>query len=161
MITSIIVFVGSIVWGSFIQKRTINKKYGGIMELEKHKLQKVENLLKDKLGIIEVEHYALLDTLVNKEIDETEGNKSFPFINTIRQLIIAVLITGLLSYSFKQMADGNSALAQSLLALYIMIIGTIIIVASFVYSNREFTRKYKLKQISKLISELQLKKSLE
>jgi uncharacterized membrane protein YraQ (UPF0718 family) len=161
MITSILLIIGSIIWGDFIQKKTINNKYDGIQNLEKHKLEKVEGFLKENLKIEKLEHYTLLDTLVTKQIEEIKENKSFPFLNTIRQLLMAVLITGLLSYSFKQLTDGNSILAQSLLALYIMILGTILIVGSFIYSTREFTRKYKLKQISKLITELQLRMSLK
>lgn len=160
MICSILFFILSIIWASTIQKKSIKSKYGTMEKYEIYKLESVEHFLRIDLNIAKIEQYALLDSLVRKEIEEIEESRLFPFINTIRQLIIAVLITGLLSYSLKQIAEGDSALGQSLLVFYIMIIGTIIILSSIIYSNREFTKKYKLKQISKLICELQLKSSL-
>ncbi|PAE08369.1 hypothetical protein CHI12_06640, partial [Terribacillus saccharophilus] len=107
-----------------------------------------------------IKQYEILDTIIKKEMELFEDTQRFPFTNTIRQFSLALFITGLLSYSLKEIIGGNSQLGISLLTLYLTLLGTIIIVASLVYVLRDFTNIYKLKNLSKLVSELQLRNSI-
>lgn len=150
----------SIIWGSYLQSIFIKRKYKNQVNYEKIKLNEVNTFIKDVLEIRTVKQYEILDSIIKKEIEILEDNKKFPFANTIRQLFIAIFITGLLSYSFKELMDGDSRIGLSLLALYLMIIGSIIIVSSIFYSFKSNTKINKLKQISRLISELQLRISI-
>lgn len=160
IIVSIVVATGSFIWIYFIQKKIIENKYGGLRQLKKGQLHKAECLFKVNLDVEEIEEYKLLEVLVNKEIEEHES-KSFPFINTIKQLVLAIFIAGLLSYSVSELADGNGKFAYSLLLIYLFIIGTLIIIGLFTFGLQEFTKKYKLRKISKLLIEIQLKKTIE
>ena len=160
MVGILLFYLGGIFWCSSINGRNIKSIYGDYQKYEEHKLSKIDTVIKEVFKINSVEHYKLLDSLVMKEIEEIDEIKTFPFSNTIKQLVIAVLITGLLSYSFKELMNGNSELGFPLLTLYLMILGTIVMLSSLIYILRENTKKYKLKQISKLITELQLRLSI-
>lgn len=160
MIVSIISFIVSLILAGLIQKKFIEKTYSNIDNYKMTKLESVENCIKEKFKVEQKEDYILIETLNSNEIEQIEENTNIPFLNTIRQLSISVLITGLLTYSFSQLSEGKKEQAQILLGVYIMIIGTLIIISSIVYNTREFTRKYKLKQIRLLISELKIKLSI-
>jgi len=156
MIVSIVIFICSTLFGGYIRKTIIQRKYGGAEGLERYKLFKIETRIKEKLHIENLNEFSLLNTLVQKEIDKIENNNNFPLMNIIKQLFIAVLVTGLLAYSFKELGNGNTELALALLTIYIMIIGSLIFLSSILYITREYTTLYKLRQISQIIIEIQL-----
>lgn len=157
MIALILIYIASIVWSGFIHVNNIKREFKSIKEYEDYKLTEINKFIKKELGLKTVKQYELLDSLVKKEIEISESIRKFPFSNTIRQLLVAVLITGLLSYSFKEMISGNKQIGFSLLELYLMIIGTIIIIGVLIYSLRDYDKINKLKHISRIISELLIK----
>ncbi|ADU32136.1 hypothetical protein [Evansella cellulosilytica] len=161
IIFSIIIYIGSVICGVIIQKNSIKKKYGSLQEYEEEKIRKVKKCIVNYFNHsdeseVNHEHFELIDKLIRKELEENEENRTIPFFNTVRQLFIAVLVTGLLSYSFSQLGTENDYVAVPLLTLYIMIIGFLIFFGSTIFLFREFTKKYKLKQISRVLIEIQI-----
>ncbi|WP_416825201.1 hypothetical protein [Ectobacillus polymachus] len=156
MLASIALYIVSIFGIGFIRGKGIVRKYGSNDKFEEHKLNEIDEFIKKKLGLKSVKQYELLDSLLKKEIEIIEDIKKFPFSSIITQLFVAVLITGLLSYSIKELVNGDSKVGLSLFALYLMIIGTIIMFGLLVYSLRDFGKIKKLKHISRIISELSI-----
>ncbi|MEY8742798.1 hypothetical protein AB9M62_25375 [Bacillales bacterium AN1005] len=154
MTGAIIIYLISILSGAYLQARFIKTTYGSNEKFEEHKLNEIKKFIKQKFNIASVKQYELLDNLIKKEIEVIEFNRKFPFSNTIRQLIVAVLVTGLLSYSIREFTNGDKQMGVSLLSLYLLIIGTLFILGTLIYSLKDFGKLYKLKNISRILSEL-------
>lgn len=161
MLVLLLLYIGGIIWTNWIIRKNIKRFYNNYEEYEKDKLNKFHKYIEENLKIRSFEQYTLLDTLVLREIEELKELKNFPFKNTIKQLGIAVLITGLLSYSFHELRSGNIDLALQLIHLYILIIGNIIMIGVVIYLLSGYTRESKLKKIRKIITEIQLNISIK
>ncbi|MDV2581691.1 hypothetical protein [Alkalibacillus haloalkaliphilus] len=125
-----------------------------------NKLFTVNKYLIKDVGIRNLEDYYLIDNIIAREMEVLSEYKKFPFASTLRQLILGVLIVGLLSYSFSELVEGDSVLGASLLMIYIMISGSILMFSFFLYSIKDLTKIHKLKEIRKLIAKLQLHVSI-
>ncbi|AOT68295.1 hypothetical protein [Geosporobacter ferrireducens] len=152
-----ILYITAIFVGREVLKKSIIKRYGTLFNFEKHKRESFRKKL-EELNIKNREHYEVLDELLKKEIELEEDTRKFPFLNILSQLGTALIITVFLGLSIQLMVDGYEAQAAKLMIVYVVIIAGLSIFSSFIYGLRDFTRSYKLKQISKLVSELKLLK---
>ncbi|GEM04773.1 hypothetical protein HMI01_17610 [Halolactibacillus miurensis] len=158
MVLTVSFYFSSIVYASYIHQKIIVSDYKSINEYEEHKIEKIDLCIKENVKINSEEDYQLIDTLLVKEIKLLEDSKKIPLSIIIRQLIVSVLITGLLTYSLRELMNGNNEVGMPLFKLYMLILGTMIMISSFLYMLKEFSKINKLKQISKIITELQLRK---
>lgn len=157
MIFILIIYILSIVLSASVKGLIFKARFGSYRNYQRHKLVQIDKFIKEETKITNTNDYQLIDKLIRKEIGIIRYNKRFPFIDTIRQLLIAVLITGLLSYSVTELINGDSQIGYSLFSLYLMIVGSLIIIGILIYNLRDFGKLYKLKQISKILSELQIR----
>ncbi|WP_201713032.1 hypothetical protein [Rossellomorea arthrocnemi] len=103
-----------------------------------------------------------LDAYVTKEIDYLSNSPAAYNHPYIRSLVVALFTSGLLSFSFKSLSDGNTEQAKLLLMLYLLIIGILMILISSVYMFREsFSRLSKLKSLSLILSRILVEIALQ
>ncbi|PFG07781.1 hypothetical protein [Bacillus sp. es.034] len=103
-----------------------------------------------------------LDAYVTKEIEYLSNSPAAYNHPYIRSLVVALFTSGLLSYSFKLLSDGNTEQAKLLLMLYLLIIGILMILISSVYMFREsFSRLSKLKGLSLILSRILVEIALQ
>lgn len=108
-------------------------------------------MLHETFMITTDEQLLRLDEIIKREIASVEYNRKYPLSDIIRQLIIALLVTGLLSYAFFEIRDGNIQKAAPLLTIYILIIGLVFFVGGVMKQIREFGANTHLNDISFLI----------
>ncbi len=108
-------------------------------------------MLNETLSITTDEQLLRLDEIIKREIAAVEYNRKYPLSDIIRQLIVAVLVTGLLSYAFFEIRDGNIDKATPLLTIYLLFIGLVIFVGGVLKQVREFGANTHLNDISFLI----------
>ncbi|PWW26616.1 hypothetical protein DFO73_110190 [Cytobacillus oceanisediminis] len=114
-------------------------------------VQPFRKMLSEIFSITSDEQLLRLDEIIKREISAVEYNRKYPLSDIIRQLFVALLITGLLSYAFFEIRDGNTEKATPLLAAYILVIGFTITLSGFLKQIREFGSSSYLNDISFLI----------
>ncbi len=105
-------------------------------------------MLKDKFSIETEEQLLLLDEVIKKEMEITEYNSKYPLIEVIRQLLVAILVTGLLSYAFFEIRDGHKEVGTTILTVYIICIGILITISGLIKQIRDFGSVSYLHEIS-------------
>jgi hypothetical protein len=109
------------------------------------------NMLHETFSITTDEQLLRLDEIIKREIASVEYNRKYPLSDIIRQLLIALLVTGLLSYAFFEIRDGNIQKAAPLLTIYIFFIGLVFFIGGVLKQIREFGANTHLNDISFLI----------
>jgi len=156
ILLSIGTYIISIFISIFMVKHPDNKAKA-IKKYQDNKSNEFFEFVRKELKIINPLQIDLLEKLIANEIEAIQESKKIPFSKTINQLFVAVLITGLLSFSFSLINAGETYLAGQLILIYIFLLGTLIVLAGLVMSLREFSKPYKLKNIRILLIEYKLK----
>jgi hypothetical protein len=143
------------------QKEVYQKKYkGNKYGLHEERIEKFREMIGD-LGVIKEKDLKNLDEVVTKEISFSTDNKRFPMTDIVRQLFVGLAITGLLAFSIQLLIRGNEQAGLLLIVLYVLAIGIIIMIGSYIHLFKDLGRISRLRQISLFISEVQLMISLE
>jgi hypothetical protein len=149
MVLSIIVYFLVLFFGGEQHKR---KMYKSIPENTlTYDVVPFRKMLHETFSITTDEQLLRLDEIIKREIAAVEFNRKYPLSDIIRQLIVAVLVTGLLSYAFFEIRDGNIDKATPLLTIYLLFIGLVIFVGGVLKQVREFGASTHLNDISFLI----------
>lgn len=105
-------------------------------------------MLKDTFAIETEEQLSRLDEIIKKEMAIREYSRKYPLMEVIRQLVVAILITGLLSYAFFEIRDGHNEEGSSFLALYFICIMVLIMISGLLKQIRDFGSVSYLHEIS-------------
>lgn len=116
-----------------------------------YSVQPFREMLYKTFSITTDEQMLRLDEIIKREIASVEYNRKYPLVDIIRQLIVAIFITGLLSYAFFEIRDGNMAEATPLLGMYLLLIGFTFTLGGLLKQIREFGTSSYLNDISFLI----------
>jgi hypothetical protein len=129
--------------------------------VEKKRLKEFREYLIDQKFSTK-EQLESLDAYLTKEINYL-NNLPSAFNNAyVRSLIVALFTSGLLSYSFKLLKQGDMEQGKLLLMFYLLVIGILMIAISSIYMMREsFSRLSKLKSLSLILSRVMIEMSLE
>ncbi|MEL3971103.1 hypothetical protein AAEO50_02330 [Rossellomorea oryzaecorticis] len=129
--------------------------------VEKKRLKEFREYLRDQKFSTK-EQLESLDAYLTKEINYL-NNLPSAFNNAyVRSLIVALFTSGLLSYSFKLLIQGDMEQGRILLMFYLLVIGMLMIAISSLYMMREsFSRLSKLKSLSLILSRVIIEMSLE
>lgn len=157
IVVSSILFAISTYIAGFLIRRAINKRFGSTANFFAVRLEKFSNVIYYDLKCINLEQIHFIEEMIDNRLELEKEIKKYPFANTINVLFTGVLITGLLSYSFNALQNGNHQLAIPLLTIYLSILGLIIILSSVLYNTKEFTQRYKFLHIKVILSELKIK----
>lgn len=161
MLISISLFLITLYVTNIHQKKVYQKKYqGSKYGLHDEKIKKFRVMIND-LGIRSEKELERLDEVVSREISFSTDNKRFPMTDIIRQLFVGLAITGLLAFSIQLLVRGNEQAGLLLIVLYVMAIGIIIMIGSYIHLFKDLGRISRLRQISLLISEVLLTISME
>ncbi|WP_137792049.1 hypothetical protein [Bacillus sp. E(2018)] len=118
-------------------------------------------ILEGKFLISTDEQLKILDEVIKREISFIELSRKYPLTDIVKQMTVALPITGLLSYSFLELRNGNTEKATPLLTIYIFCIGVVLIVSWFLQQFKEFTTHSYLNNISVLIQLALLERSIK
>jgi hypothetical protein len=124
-------------------------------------VQPFRKMLSESFSITSDEQLLRLDEIIKRELSAVEYNRRYALSDIIRQLFVAILITGLLSYAFFEIRDGNIEKATPLLASYILVIGLAITLGGFLKQIREFGSSSYLNDMSFLIHLSLLESSIQ
>jgi hypothetical protein len=149
MVLSIILYILVLYFGGEQHKRKMNNSIPE--NTITYDVVPFRNMLHESFSITTDEQLLRLDEIIKREIASVEYNRKFPLSDVIRQLFIALLVTGLLSYAFFEVRDGNIQKAAPLLTIYILIIGLVFFVGGVLKQIREFGPNTHLNDISFLI----------
>lgn len=118
-------------------------------------------MLREKFLITTNEQLLRLDEIIKRKIAAEEYNRKFPLVEVVRQLSVAIPVTGLLSYAFFEIREGNEKHASTLIAVYIVCIGFVWMLGGFLKQVREFGSSSYLHDISLLIQLALLDSSIQ
>lgn len=159
MLFSIIVYFLILYFGGEQHKRKMLKlKPANTLGYD---VQPFRKMLSESFSITSDEQLLRLDEIIKRELAAVEYNRKYPLSDIIRQLFVALLITGLLSYAFFEIRDGNVEKATPLLAAYILVIGLTITLSGFLKQIREFGSSSYLNDVSFLIQLSLLESSIQ
>ncbi|WP_010174967.1 hypothetical protein [Bacillus coahuilensis] len=120
------------------------------------------NVVMKRLYITTNEELLILSKLIDKEIELIKIRSKFPLGDILRQLSIALLITGLLTNAFFEIRVGNIKGGTSFLTLYIAFIGVVLISNGIIKIYQDFFGKLTyLMEISSYIHLSELSQSIE
>lgn len=149
MVFSIILYLAILFFGGIQHRRKMyNSMPPGSLS---HHTMPFRDMLKDVFSITTDEQYLRLDEILKREIASVENDLKYPLMDIVRQLIVALIVTGLLSYAVFEIREGNFEQAKPLLATYLLIIGGLFAVGGFLKQIREFGSSSCLVDISILI----------
>ncbi|WP_156431234.1 hypothetical protein [Bacillus sp. FJAT-29814] len=158
MVLSIIIYFLVLYFGGEQHKRKMIKfKPSNTLAFN---IEPFRKMLSETFSITTDEQLLRLDEIIKREIAMVEYNRKYPLSDIIRQLVVAVLVTGLLSYAFFEIRDGNMEKATPLLAIYLLFIGLTFMVGGVLKQMREFGASSHLNDISFLIQLSLLDKSI-
>ncbi|MED4040366.1 hypothetical protein [Niallia taxi] len=146
MITTMVIYLFILFIGGMQHKaRMLNSKPKNTLAFD---LQAFRIMLKDIFRIETEEQLLRLDEIIRKEMEIKEHNRKYPLSEVIRQFTVAIFITGLLSYAFFEIRDGNKEAGSSYLSLYIFILAILITISGILKQFKEFGANSYLYEIS-------------
>lgn len=146
MITTIVIYLFILFIGGMQHKdRMLKSKPKNTLGFD---LQAFRKMLKDSFRIETEDELLRLDVIIKKEMEIKEYNRKYPFSEVIRQFSVAIFITGILSYAFLEIRDGNKEVGSSYLTLYILILAILITISGILKQFREFGANSYLYEIS-------------
>jgi hypothetical protein len=108
-------------------------------------------MLGEKFGIVNNDQLIRLDEVIKRELALVSSKQKQPFADIIRQLIVALLTTGLLSYAFLEIRNGNAEAGTNLVTIYLIIIAVLSITGGILKQIMDFGSTSYLNEISFLI----------
>ncbi|RDU38681.1 hypothetical protein DRW41_03730 [Neobacillus piezotolerans] len=108
-------------------------------------------MLRNKFGIITKEQLLIVDEIIKQEIAKEERESKYPFQEMIRQMFVAIPITGILSYAFSEIKNGNTETGNSLIGMYFFLFCCVLIMSGFLKVKKEFANTAYLSDISRKI----------
>jgi hypothetical protein len=153
----VILYVG----GEQHKHRMINTKPANILSYD---IIPFREMLGEKFGIINNDQLIRLDEVIKREIALVSSKQKQPFADVIRQLFVALLTTGLLSYAFLEIRNGNAETGKNLVAIYLIVIAVLLVTGGILKQIKDFGSTSYLNEISFLIQlsllEISLNQSL-
>ena len=146
------------IWGEQYKKRTFKLD---LSESLGYNVRPFRKMLQDEFSITTDEQLLRLDEIIKRKIAAEEYNRKVPLVEVVRQLSVAIPITGLLSYAFFEIRNGKGEHASTLIAVYIVCIGIVWTVGGFLKQLREFGSSSYLHDISFLIQLVLLESSIQ
>ena len=146
------------IWGEQYKKRTFKLD---LSESLGYNVRPFRKMLQEEFSIITDEQLLRLDEIIKRKIAAEEYNRKVPLVEVVRQLSVAIPITGLLSYAFFEIRNGKGEHASTLIAVYIVCIGIVWTVGGFLKQLREFGSSSYLHDISFLIQLVLLESSIQ
>ncbi|WP_066050908.1 hypothetical protein [Robertmurraya korlensis] len=124
-------------------------------------VQPFKQMLYEKYGIVTEEQLLRLDEIIKRELSLNEYYRKYPLSEMIKQLIVAILTTGLLSYAFIEIRYGNQESASNLIAVYLTCIAIIAMIGGFLKQCKDFGSTSSLNDISYMIQIVLLEESIQ
>ncbi|RFB11447.1 hypothetical protein DZB84_20485 [Bacillus sp. HNG] len=125
-----------------------------------YNVQPFKEMLRNKFNITTDEQLIILDEIIRRELYLRESNRKYPFADIGKQLFVAILTTGLLSYVFLEIRAGNLETATNLFAIYIVCLTGILMLGGIIKQFKDFGSSSNLNDISYLIQLLLLENSI-
>jgi hypothetical protein len=116
-----------------------------------YNVQPFKNMLNEKFGIFTDDQFIRLDEVIKRENTLREYSGKYPFSDVIRQLVVALFTTGLLSFAFIEIREGNSDVGSKLLTVYLICIAVVAFVSGIIKQINDLGATYSLNEISFLI----------
>jgi hypothetical protein len=158
MVSSIILYLIILFFGGMQHQRKMYKaRPAGSLA---YHTQPFRDMLRDVFSITTDEQYKMLDELIKREMAAVEYARKYPLMDIVRQLIVALIVTGLLSYAVFEIREGNHDQAKQLISLYLLIISLIFTVGGILKQLREFGSGSYLHDITFLVQLTLLENSI-
>ncbi|MGG2014023.1 hypothetical protein [Bacillus sp. S10(2024)] len=146
------------IWGEEYKKKTFKLNPS---ESLGYNVRPFRKMLQEDFSITTDEQLLRLDEVIKRKIAAEEYNRKIPLVEVVRQLSVAIPVTGLLSYAFFEIREGKEQHAQALIAVYIVCIGFVWMLGVFFKQVREFGSSSYLHDISLLIQLALLEGSIQ